>query len=53
MEIRGYPWISMEIKGKFQQTLKMAENREKHRFTGFAFLAPYFGISRSLMYAKR
>ena len=28
-EIHGNPWKSVEIRGKFQQALKRAENREK------------------------
>ena len=32
--------------------LKMAENSEKRRFTFFAFLPPYIGVSGSLAYAK-
>ena len=56
MDIHGYPWISMdfhgdpwEIRRKFQQALKMGENREKQLFMLFAFLPPYIGVSGFLV----
>ena len=53
VEIRGNPWKSVEIRGKFQEALKLAENRGKQLFTFFAFLPPYIGVSGSPMYLKR
>ena len=54
--VHGIPlsqWISMESLDFRKQALKIAENREKHCFTFFAFLPPYVGVSGSLLYAKR
>ena len=42
MEVHGNPWKSMEIHGKFQQALKMAENREKTTFCVFLLFTPLY-----------